>query len=121
MRFRQRGATAIGTIVILAIIGFGLYAAIRLVPLYFEYMAVARALKQTATEHENEPTTPAALRASLERRWAIEDIKNVDPKEIEIKKSSRGFTMRAWYRSEAPFIANVSLAAEFDVTVDVKQ
>ena len=51
MRSRQRGATFIGMVVIIAILGFALYAAMRLTPLYFEYMEVVRAMEQTAKEH----------------------------------------------------------------------
>jgi hypothetical protein len=119
MRSRQRGATFIGIVVILAILGFALYAAIRLTPVYFEYMAVARALEQTAKEHAGGPATAQDLRNSLDRRWTIEDITSIEPKDIEIKKAGSGFTMRAWYRAEAPFIANVSLVADFDKTVRV--
>jgi hypothetical protein len=117
MRSRQRGATALGMLCIVAIIGFALYGAIRLFPIYMEYMSVARALDQVAKEASGNVTNPQALRTSLIRRWTVEDIKSVEPKDIEIKKG--GYTMRAWYRAEAPFIANVSLAADFDKTVDV--
>ena len=119
MRSRQRGATLIGIVVILAILGFALYAAIRLVPVYFEYMAVARALEQTAKEHAGNPTSPQDLRNSLDRRWTVEDIHSLQPKDIEIKKAGTGFTMRAWYRAETPFVSNVSLVADFDKTVNV--
>jgi hypothetical protein len=119
MRSRQRGATLIGIVVILAILGFALYAGIRLVPLYFEYMAIARALDQTAKEHAGSATSPVDLRNSLERRWIVEDIHSIEPKEVEIKKAGSGFTMRAWYRAEAPFVYNVSLVADFDKTVRV--
>lgn len=121
MRQRQRGATFIGMVVIIAILGFGLYGAIRLTPIFFEYMAVVRALDQTAKEHSGNPTTPNDLRTSLDRRWTVEDIKSLDPKDIEIKKAGNGWTMRAWYRAEAPFIANVSLVVDFDKTVTVSQ
>lgn len=118
---RQRGATFLGMLIIVAIIGFALYAGIRLVPLYFEYMAIVRAMEQTAKENENDPTSPQELRSALARRWSIEDIKSIDFGEIEIKKTAAGFTMRAYYRAEAPFVANVSLVADFDRSVDVKQ
>lgn len=118
---RQRGATFIGMVVILAILGFGLYAGIRLTPLYFEYMEVVRALEQTAKENKGEGTSPQALRTALDRRWTVEDIKSLDPKDIEIKKNGNGFTMRAYYRAEAPFVANVSLVVDFDKSVDVTQ
>ena len=120
MLLHQRGATAIGMLVIIAIIGFALYGGIRLLPIYTEYMAVGRALEQTASETEGDATSPADLRRALERRWTIEDIKSIQPKEIEIKKISGGFSMRAYYRAEAPFISNVSLVADFDKTVDVR-
>jgi hypothetical protein len=119
MRSRQRGATFIGIVVILAILGFALYAGIRLTPVYLEFMAVARALEQTAKEHGGNPTSPQDLRNSLNRRWTIEDIHSIEPKDIEIKKAGSGFTMRAWYRAETPFVANVSLIADFDKTVRV--
>ena len=62
---------------------------------------------------------PQELRNSLDRRWTVEDIKSIQPKEIEIKKAGSGFTMRAWYRAEAPFVGNVSLVVDFDKTVNV--
>jgi uncharacterized protein DUF4845 len=120
MRSRQRGATLLGMLVILAILGFALYGAIRLTPVFFEYMAVSRALEQTAKDHADGPTTPQDLRTSLERRWTVEDIHSLTVKDIEIKKTGGGWTMRAWYRAEAPFIANVSLVADFDKTVTIR-
>jgi hypothetical protein len=118
MRSRQRGATFLGMVTIIAILGFALYAGIRLTPLYLEYMAVARALEQTA-KAESGATSPQTLRNALDRRWTIETIDSIQPKDIEIKKAGSGFTMRAWYRAEAPFISNVSLVADFDKTVQV--
>src|SRR5690349_397882 len=119
MRSRQRGATLLGMVTIIAILGFALYAGIRLAPLYFEYMAVVRALEQSAKENSDGPT-PQLLRAALARRWTIEDIHSVSPADIEIKKGGPGFTMRAWYRAETPFVGNVSLVADFDKTVEVR-
>ena len=118
MRSRQRGATFLGMVVIIAILGFALYAGIRLTPMYLEYMAVARALEQTAKE-ESGATSPQTLRNALDRRWTIETINSIQPRDIEIKKAGSGFTMRAWYRAERPFISNVSLVADFDKTVKV--
>jgi ribonuclease HI len=120
MRSRQRGATALGLLSIVAVLGFGVYGLIRLFPLYMEYMAVVRALEQTAEESSGSVTSQQSLRTSLIRRWTIEDITSLEPKDVEIKKTGSGFTMRAWYRAERPFVANVSLAVDFDKTVDVK-
>ena len=69
MKQRQRGATFLGMVTILLILGAGLYAAIRLVPVYLEYTKVARALEQVRDEHAAIETNPRLLRNSLERRW----------------------------------------------------
>ncbi|HEY0683661.1 MAG TPA: DUF4845 domain-containing protein [Steroidobacter sp.] len=117
MRSRQRGATFLGMLTIVAVLGFGLYGVIRLVPMYLEYMAVVRAMEQTAKE--NPGANQQTLRTSLIRRWTIEDIKSIEPKDIEITRAGNGFVMRAWYRAEVPFISNVSLVADFDKSVPV--
>jgi hypothetical protein len=118
-RRQQRGATFLGMVIIFAIVGFALYAGIRLTPIYLEYMAVVRALEQTAKEEGGNAASPASLRNSLDRRWTVEDIHSIDVKDIEIKKAGDGFSMRAWYRAEAPFVGNVSLVVDFDKTVKV--
>jgi hypothetical protein len=121
MYVRQRGATFLGMLIIVAILGAGLYAGIRLTPIYMEYMAVARALDQTADEGAKGTTNIQNLRVSLDRRWTIEDIMSLDVKDVEIKKTGNGFTMRAEYRAEVPFVGNVSLVVDFDKTVEVPQ
>jgi uncharacterized protein DUF4845 len=118
MRSRQRGATFLGMVTIIAILGFALYAAIRLTPVYLEYVAVVRALDQTAKESTG-GTSPTDLRNALDRRWTVEDIHSLQPQDVEIKKAGTGYTMRAWYRAETPFVGNVSLVADFDKTVKV--
>ena len=120
MRAKQGGATFLGMVIIFAILGMGVYAGIRLVPLYFEYMAVVRAMDQVAKEYNGEPVTVGQVRTALDRRWTIEDIKSIDPKEMEIRKQGNGLMMRAAYRAEAPFLGNVSLVVDFDKAVEIK-
>ena len=121
MKHRQRGATFLGMVTILVILGAGLYAAIRLVPVYLEYTKVARALEQVRDEHAAIDTNAQLIRNSLERRWDVEDIKSIGWKEIEIKKSNEGFDVRAAYRVERPFIANVFLLTKFEKLVTIQQ
>jgi len=117
MRSRQRGATALGILTIVAILGFGLYGVARLVPLYSEYYSVVRVLEQTAKE--NPGGNQQTLRNSLNRRWSVEDIRSLDYKDVEIKRQGNSLVMRAWYRAEAPFVSNVSLVVDFDKSVNV--
>lgn len=118
-KHRQHGATFLGMLIIVAILGLGLYAGIRLTPLYMEYLAVVRAMEQIAKQEEASSITPAEIRRSLENRWTIEDVKSLAVKDITITKLGDGFEMNAAYRAEAPFIGNVSLVIDFDKTVQI--
>jgi hypothetical protein len=117
----ERGATFLGMLVIIAILGFGLYAGIRLVPMYLEYMKVVRALEQVRDEYSANATSPQIIRNSLERRWDVEDIKSISWKDVLIRKTSYGFEVRATYAAEAPFVANISLLTDFDKVVEIPQ
>jgi hypothetical protein len=121
MNQRQRGATFLGMVTILVILGAALYAGIRLVPVFLEYMKVARALEQVRDENVAIETNQQLIRRALERRWDVEDIRSIGWKEVEIKKTSEGYEVRAAYDVEQPFIANVFLLAKFDKSVTIKQ
>jgi hypothetical protein len=121
MKHRQGGATFLGMVIILVILGAGLYAGIRLVPVYLEYTKVARALEQVRDEHAAIESNVQLIRRSLERRWDVEDIQSIGWKEIDIKKGNEGYEVRAAYDVERPFIANVYLLTKFDKSVIVPQ
>jgi hypothetical protein len=120
IRRRQRGMTFIGLLCILALVGLVGYAGLRLVPLYLNYMKVARTLDSAATEAKGENPDLGALHRSLERHWEIEDITGVDYKDVEVIKDGRGVSLHVAYDDSAPYVANVSLAVHFDKTVKVQ-
>jgi hypothetical protein len=121
MKHRQRGATFLGMVVILLILGTAIYAGIRLVPIYLDYMKIARSLEQVRDEHAAIQTNPQLMRKSLERRWDVEDATGLSWKDVEIKKVAEGYTMEANYAVEQQFVYNVYLLVKFDKLVTVKQ
>jgi hypothetical protein len=121
MKHRQRGATFLGMVVILLILGTAIYAGIRLVPIYLDYMKIARSLEQVRDEHAAIQTNPSLMRRSLERRWDVEDATGLSWQDVEIKKVAEGYTMEANYAVEQQFLYNVYLLVKFDKLVTVKQ
>jgi hypothetical protein len=120
VRRHERGMTFIGLLCILALVGAIGYAGIRLVPVYLNYMKIARTMEMTATEVKGENPDPGNMRRILERHWTIEDPTAVDFKDIEITKDESGVSMHVAYDDAVPYIANVSLSVHFDKTVKVK-
>jgi len=120
MHRSQRGMTFIGLLCILALVGTIGYAGLRLVPLYLNYMKVARSMDVTAAEFKGENPDQGGIRRSLEKHWQIEDISNVEAKEVEILKDDNGLSLHVSYDDSVPYISNVSLAVHFDKTVKVQ-
>jgi type II secretory pathway pseudopilin PulG len=98
MRQRQQGMTFIGLLCILAMVGFIGYAGVRLVPVYLNYMKLARTMESAATEFKGETRIRAAYGASP---WTgtgqIEDITVVEQKDIEITKDDGGLQLHVAY------------------------
>jgi hypothetical protein len=77
-------------------------------------------MNQTADTLKGGDVSPGSIRRSLERRWEIEDIHQLDYKDVEINKVGNGVEMHAQYKGVAPFVANISIVVDFDKTVLIK-
>jgi hypothetical protein len=118
---RQQGMTFIALLCILAMAGVIVYAGIRLVPVYLNYMNIVKTMETTASEVKGDNPDPGAIRNSLERHWEITTISAVDPKDVEITKDEGGgVSLHVAYDDSEPYFGNVSLAVHFDKTVKVR-
>ena len=115
---RQQGATTLGMIVVVVIVGVGLLAALRLAPKYFEYFTVVKVLDRVAQESSVDPV-PEKIRMALSRSWQIESIKSINYDEVESRKVISGYELIADYRAEVPLMGNLSLVVDFSKTVIV--
>jgi hypothetical protein len=116
MRFRQRGVTFIGWLFLLtplAVVGYG---AMRLAPVYLNYMKVVRALNLVATD-ANGSTNPTAIRTTIDKHFEIDMVDYPTAKDIKVTKTATGWDVEAAYDDEAPLFANISLHVVFDKTV----
>jgi hypothetical protein len=120
MRHRERGATFLGWVCILVPVALVLYAGIRLVPVYLEYMKIARTLEQLTSESAGDGSDVVSLRYSIEKRFDIEDVHIITPEDIKITKQGNGYRVQAAYEATAPFVSNVYLLVVFDKVVVVK-
>jgi hypothetical protein len=110
----------LGIIVVVIVVGAWVYAGIRLVPKYLEYMRVASTLEKVRDEYDSNPgSTEFMLRKAIERHFDIEMVEVITSNDIEIKKEGGEFTMRAAYEDTVPLAGNVSFLVSFDKTVTV--
>jgi hypothetical protein len=114
---RQRGVTFIGWLFLLIPVAMLGYVAIRLVPIYLNYMRVAHSVQQTAVELKTEDVatlTPLLIRATLSKHFDIESITFPDVKDVSVTRDGSGWTIEAKFEDTAPVFGNVSLVIDFD-------
>jgi hypothetical protein len=116
---RQQGMTLIGMVIVALIAGIFVLAAIRLIPIYLEYMKIDAALDAMKVDLDGSNAGPGQIRTSLERRFDIDDVKSIRSRDVVVERTANGYMVRADYEGRAPFIANVYFVVEFDKAVEV--
>ncbi len=114
---RQRGVTFIGWLILLIPVAIMGYVAIRLTPIYLNYMRVAKSIEETSTELKTEEPsslTPVLIRAALGKHFDIESITFPDVKDVTVTRDATGWTMEAKFEDMAPVFGNISMVVDFD-------
>ncbi|MGH8303443.1 MAG: DUF4845 domain-containing protein [Steroidobacteraceae bacterium] len=117
MLVRQRGVTAIGWLILLVPFAVIIYACIRLLPIYLNYMEVSRSLNELTSEYRTGGATPQAIRESLQRRFDVEGVDYPTVKDISISRQAQGWAVEAAYYDQTPLFAHITLQVQFDKTV----
>ena len=113
---KQRGISLSGTIFWLAILGFLAVMAAKLLPSYLEYFAVKKMLASMV--QEGLPPNVRDIRAAYDRRNAIEDVKSVEGKDLEISKSGSDVVVSATWSVKVPMVGNLSACLDFFATTE---
>lgn len=111
----QRGITFIGFLMVLVILGFFAYTAMRLVPIYTEYFSVVKAMKSVAGEVGVANKQPGEIRNMILKHFEISYVDSVRPNDIRIARD-RNPSINIAYEVRKPFISNIDLLVTFDHT-----
>ena len=107
---RQNGMTAIGWLIVLALIGFFVLLTLRMLPSYLEYYKVVSTLDSLKKETLD---SPRAIRNLLSRRFDISYVESIQPKDVIIKPVGPNFRVIADYESRKHIFANVDVVMSF--------
>jgi len=123
MRNRQSGMTFLGLLVLIVVLGTWVYAAMRVVPMYLNYMKVASSLEKVKDEYDSNPgTTEQMIRNSIYRYFDVESVneKVFSYKDIMVRKNGGMFVVTAAYEDTAPFVSNIYFLTSFDKSVEIQ-
>ena len=118
---RQAGITTIGFIILATFIGVFAFGAIRLTPVYLNYMKVVGVVDGVRKEFDGQKPTRATIRISISRRFGVESVSVIHYRDVTVTAVDGGFEVAAVYDHTSPFIGNISFTVHFDKTVLVRR
>ena len=118
---RQRGATMIGYIVLVSFIGIFAFGAIRLTPVYLNYMKVAGVIDGVFEEFDGMNASRSAIMKSVSRRFNVESVGVIDYRDVKVSAADTGWEVSAVWDHTTPFIGNISFTVHFDKTRVVRR
>lgn len=117
---KQKGMTALGWLIVLALIGFFAMLGIRLTPMYMESYSVKGSLESLKQEPYITDKTRREIISLLQRRFIINDISSVDLKtDITITKEGGVLEVSADYEIRRHVIGNIDAIGDFHHAVEI--
>jgi len=115
----QRGMTLTSFLVVLCIVGFGLYIGMKLFPMYQEYYAVRSAMKSLAKEPGVGNMEPRRIQEMFFKRLYINYSDNVKPANVKFDRRDNGWTLKVNYEVRRQLIGNLDVVGKFDSSQDL--
>ena len=121
MRQQQQGITAIGFLLIAALVGLVGYGGIRLFPLYMTQLTIRDLMADLKSENDGNGANPVRLMAAIGKRLDVNSVDYPKRQDFVITKTEDGFRVEVDYEDSVPFIANISLVASFNNSVEIQK
>ncbi|MGA9333616.1 MAG: DUF4845 domain-containing protein [Rudaea sp.] len=117
----QKGITMIGFAMMLCIVGFFGYTAMRLIPAYTEYYGVVKSMKALQETPNVESMSIEQIRNKLD---IIFDVQYVNTNDVPLSSatlitSNGQRSLQVAYDLDIPFMYNVDLLLHFEKTMDL--
>jgi len=111
---KQSGMTPTGTFIIILLVGFGAYLALKIVPLYLEYFNVVSSINSLKDDPDLTAKNEVQIRELIRKRFEINDVKRVKAEDVKIVKSGGRLIISVVYDAETSIIANIDVIARFN-------
>jgi hypothetical protein len=113
---RQQGVTTLGFIILASFIAVIAFGALRLTPIYLNYMKIVGVVDGVQKEFDGKNSTRAMIRSSISRRFDVESVSVIVARDVAVTTVDGGMQVAAVYDHTSPFIANISFTVHFNKT-----
>lgn len=113
MKNKQAGASLIGWLIILVLIGFIALVGIRLTPVYMESFTVKSVVESLSQGEELSANNKAEVMSSLMKRLDVNDVESVKRENVKMETVSGGLEVTVEYERRFPIVGNLDGIAAF--------
>lgn len=113
--------TTLGMIILVIFVSLFAFAALRLTPVYLNYMKVAGVVNGVVDEFEGQNANIAVVRRSISRRFDVESVSEITYRDVKVTSVDGGIEVSAVYEHTTPFISNIFFTVHFDKTALVRR
>ena len=122
LQFSQRGLGLWSGLFLIGTIGFIVLCTIKVGPLFLNEAQIRRAVHDVAQKDGSSggEVDVQAIRSSLQRRWDIDYISQLEPKDIKVVRTERGLFLSYDYDATVSLFGNISVIAHFKDDVPLR-
>jgi hypothetical protein len=120
MHHKVKGITLIGFAIMLCVLGFFAYMAMRLIPIYMEYFGVVKTMEQIRQDGSANKSLDE-IRRSMNLKFDTQyvDTANVPLSAITLTREGSVPMLRVAYERRTPFVYNIDFVVSFDKSVNL--
>ena len=112
--YKQRGATFVSWVFLLALIGFLLMLGIKLFPVYYKGFTTEKIVEDIALEMQGKKPNKKQLWIAIDKRININSVYGVTKDHFVYEKNKDSVEFGLDYEVRIPVIANLDAIAKFD-------
>lgn len=118
---RQQGASILGWLIILLMVGVLGLASLKLAPVYLEYYSITQIMKNLESDASLKGAAKPEVAKAFARRLNISSITSMTSKDYKVKKvkGKRGYVLVVDYEVRKPLLKNLSIVASFRKEAEV--
>jgi|MudIll2142460700_1097286.scaffolds.fasta_scaffold25417_2 hypothetical protein len=110
---RQKGIGFLGVLIVLILVILALIGGMKVLPTVLEYYTIKRAVAGMTQSGELRNATVADVRKSFDLRAAVDDIKAISGKDLDITKEGSEVVVSFAYEQKVHMFGPVSIAFDF--------
>lgn len=112
-RRSQKGVSAAGWLIVIAIFGFLVITFFKIFPFYYDNFKLQSSLESLVADTELDPKSKRAIWQSLQKRLFINEVRNITRENVTMSRKDNVTTITVSYEVRDNYIGNLFIGAHF--------